>query len=198
MPSPAVIATLMTIATSLIAPAISLGINCRGSGLCPLASWENKQPERVTQILRDAVWQSPKSNDTVYNSGDHIICISGSQTISLTGGAEGSAAASEGPSAGLSGSFTLSGNLHTGGICLFPQGTSLTLGQIRPLTDAVLEHGCDTCGSVPIHFVDQGSNDPKDGILTFNYVSNPSCVGECIGADGKVNKIKRSAKFVQM
>ncbi|KAL9102257.1 MAG: hypothetical protein Q9163_002567 [Psora crenata] len=191
-------ATVATIAINLIAPAMCLGINCRGSGLCPLASWENKQSERITQILRDAVWQSRKTNDTVYNSGDHIICISGSQTITLTGGSEAGVEPGGGGNVGASGSFTLSGSLHTGGICLFPQGASLTLGQIRPLTDAVVEHGCQTCGSVPIHFVDQASNDPKDGILTFNYVSNPSCVGSCISANGNVTKLKRSAKFRQI
>ena len=82
---------------------------------------------------------------------------------------------------GIDGSFSLTGKVGTGGICLFPQfGGSLTLGQIRPLVDAILDHGCGTCGSVPIHFVDQGSNDPSDGILTFNYVAKPYCDEGCI------------------
>ncbi|KAL9638130.1 MAG: hypothetical protein Q9164_001750 [Protoblastenia rupestris] len=200
MHSTTALTTLMAIATTLFTPTSALGINCRGSGACPLASWQNQAPERITQVLRDAVYQTTKSNETFYESGDHIICISGSQTISLTGGAEAGVQAPQGPNAGLSGSFTLSGKLNTGGVCLFPQGAALTLAQIRPLTDAILEHGCGTCGSVPIHFVDQESNDPKDGILTFNYVKNPSCTGECIGADGKVDKVKvrRSARFVKM
>lgn len=95
----------------------------------------------------------------------------------------------------------------------------MTLGEIQPLADAVLEHGCSTCGSgewfwdislpchlglvglivdvmvVPIHFVDQGSNDPSQGILTFNYVENPFCDGECISDTGASSKLKRSAKF---
>ena len=54
--------------------------------------------------------------------------------------------------------------------------------------DAVLEHGCHTCGSVPIHFVDEGSNNPDDGILTFNYVGNPDCVGECISDNGTTSQ----------
>lgn len=155
--------------------ASALGINCRGSGLCDRATWSNNAPESITQILRDAVWASDKDPSTVYNSGDHIICVGSNQAITFTGGAEAD---------GLSGSFSLDGNIHEGGICLFPQGASLTLEQIRPLTDAVLEHGCSTCGSVPIHFVDQGSNDPQWGILTFNYVQNPYCVGNCISATG--------------
>ena len=51
-------------------------------------------------------------------------------------------------------------------------------------------------GSVPIHFADRGSNDPKDGILTFNYVRNPDCVGECISDNGSTSqsRLRRSAK----
>lgn len=52
-------------------------------------------------------------------------------------------------------------------------------------------------GSVPIHFADRGSNDPKNGILTFNYVQNPDCVGECIRDIGSTSQslLRRSAKF---
>lgn len=63
-------------------------------------------------------------------------------------------------------------------------GASLTLSTIRPLLDALLEHGCSTCGSVPIHYVDEGNNDPSDGILTFNYVASPYCIDNCISAVG--------------
>ena len=98
---------------------------------------------------------------------------------------------------GLTGSFSLSGDasIQAGGICLFSQGASLSLGQVRPLTDAVLEHGCSTCGSVPVHYVDQGSNDPSAGILTFNYVENPYCDKQCISDTGAASKLRRSAKF---
>ena len=63
----------------------------------------------------------------------------------------------------------------------------MTLGQIRKMADKLLEHGCGTCGSVPVHLVDQGSNDPGAGILTFNYVKNPYCVDNCISAMGAQN-----------
>ena len=158
-----------------ISRVVGLGINCRGSGLCPRASWNNQAPESVIQILRDAVWDSSKPNTTTYSSGDHVICVSQSQPITIGLGPDID---------GLSGTFGLSGSIPEGGICLFAQGTALTLGQIRPLTDAILEHGCTTCGSVPIHFVDEGSNDPSDGILTFNYVKDPFCVGNCISDTG--------------
>ncbi|MCJ1463341.1 hypothetical protein MMC07_001948 [Pseudocyphellaria aurata] len=172
---------LVALATSF-GTVSSLGINCRGSGLCRLATWENNKAESIIQILRDAVYASSKDKSTVYNSGDHIICVGANQPVTITAGAGYE---------GVTGSFALSGNIHGGGICLFPQGAALTLEQIRPLTDKLLEHGCGTCGSVPIHFVDQGSNDPSAGILTFNYVKNPYCDGNCISATGTSSRVRR-------
>ena len=173
---------LLTCVITLLPLTTSLGINCRGSGLCPLASWDDKSPEHITQVLHDAVWASPKPNSTLYPSGSHIICVSVAQSITLSGAA--------GYQGTATGTFALSGEIGLGGICLFPQGANLTLGVIRPLVDAVLEHGCHTCGSVPIHFVDEGSNDPKDGILTFNYVKNPDCVGQCITGDVSTSQVR--------
>ncbi|CAF9929783.1 MAG: hypothetical protein HETSPECPRED_007447 [Heterodermia speciosa] len=171
---------------ALLTTSTALGINCRGSALCDRATSSSK--DKIVQILRDAVWASTKDNSTTYQSGDHIICISQTDTVTIEAGVEG------GPE-GLTGSFSLSGdvNIQAGGICLFPQRAALNLGQIRPLTDAILEHGCSTCGSVPIHFVDQGSNDPGAGILTYNYVENAFCDGACISDTG--SNVKRSAKF---
>lgn len=175
----------------------SLGINCRGSGLCPLASWDDKSPEHITQVLRDAVWASPKPNNTLYPSGSHIICVSVAQSITLSGSLAPGFTSDGGAQGTATGTFNLSGEIGLGGICLFPQGANLTLGVVRPLVDAVLEHGCHTCGSVPIHFVDKGSNNPDEGILTFNYVGNPDCVGQCISDDGTTSqeRLRYSAKL---
>ncbi|KAL6716701.1 hypothetical protein ACLMJK_006269 [Lecanora helva] len=183
----------------LLAPAVTaLGINCRGSGLCPRASWNDASAESVVQVLRDAVWADTADNSTAYGNKDHIICVSQHQPVTVGGGINaGVSSGGEGPTAnaGVSGTFSLSGSIGEGGICLFPQkladGATLDLGTIRPLTDALLEHGCTTCGSVPIHEVDQGSNDPKDGILTFNYVANPFCDKNCLSGSGQaVNNTK--------
>ena len=200
--------TILAYASALLATvpsATALGINCRGSSLCHLASWENKASAPIMQVLRNAVWESRKDNATTYNSGEHIICVAEKQPITLTGTATYNTPDSEGGSGSLAGSFGLSGGLSTGGICLFPQMSSgsLSLGEIRPLTDKLLEHGCGTCGSVPIHFVDQGSNDPSAGILTFNYVKNPYCTGNCISSTGTNSTtpkrtIGNSAKFAAL
>ncbi|KAI4860320.1 hypothetical protein F4820DRAFT_461812 [Hypoxylon rubiginosum] len=157
----------------------ALGINCRGSGLCDFATIENHSGVRILQLWHDILQATDKDPGTVYNSGDHIVCIGTSATVTV--GASASAEVD-----GLGGELSLSSDISigTGGVCLFPQGASLTLAQIRDLVDALGNHGCATCGSVPIHFVDQGSNDPSSGILTSNYVGNPFCGGNCINSVG--------------
>lgn len=72
------------------------------------------------------------------------------------------------------------------GICLFPQGATLTLEKIRPLIEALIEHGCENCGSVPIHYVDRGSNNTHRGILAANCVSKVSCTSNCSRGNGIV------------
>ena len=205
--------TVLLTLTTLLLPltTASLGINSRGRGRCHLASWQNKSRERITQVLRDAVWDSPKPNSTTYSNGQHVICVTQFSQLSLTNSLSKGESA-DGASSEQETSFGLTGAIGGGGICLFPQymadGAVLDLGSIRELNDAILEHGCGTCGSVPIHEVDEGSNDPKDGILTFNYVGNPDCVGDCISANGQpwingtvtssgtqFSRLRRSAKL---
>ncbi|KAL9073621.1 MAG: hypothetical protein Q9161_002863 [Pseudevernia consocians] len=169
----------------------ALGINCRGSGLCPRATWNDKSSETVVQALRDAIWTDADTNSTTYSNGDYIICVSQSQAITVGGSVSaGASTGGEGATGnvGVSGTFSLSGSIGEGGICVFAQnlasGATIDLGTVRGLTDALLEHGCSTCGSVPINFVTEGSNDPSDGILTFNYVKNPYCIQGCMSASG--------------
>ncbi|KAI8635120.1 Kp4-domain-containing protein [Xylariaceae sp. FL1651] len=145
----------------------ALGINCRGSGLCGLATLENHSGVRILQLWHDVLAATDKDPNTVYNAGDHVVASAEMD--------------------GIDGKLSLKteASIGTGGVCLFPQKASLTLAQIRALVDALGEHGCSTCGSVPIHFVDQGSNNPSSGILTSNYVGNPFCDGNCISSVGK-------------
>ncbi|MCJ1269618.1 hypothetical protein MMC22_009510 [Lobaria immixta] len=124
----------------------ALGTNCRGSFACQITK---SSPEYVSQFLNHAVRISDQDPMTVYNSGEHISCVTSSQN-------------------------------GKGGFCLFPLGANLTLEQIRPLAKVVLENSCTKCGSVPVHFVDWGSDDPRWGNLTFNYLHDASCTGKCI------------------
>lgn len=167
---------LAFVGTFILRSAYGLGINCRGSGACPYASFNRPDSGGLLEGLRDGIWLSTQNNSTMYNSGDHIICVSTTSevTISVDAGAKG-------VDAGLS----TNGHIGDGGewfvqtstqcctddrlgVCAFPQQLSepLSLGKIKELADALLEHGCTTCGSVPVHFVDEGSNDPGQGILT--------------------------------
>ena len=75
--------------------------------------------------------------------------------------------------------LAISGTIHEGGVCSYR--AFLPLKQIRRLTNAILEHDC---GSVPVHIVDQGSNNPAPGILIFNYVRKPYCGGNCTSSTG--------------
>lgn len=203
----------------LLTPAASLGINCRGFGLCPRAGWNDRSSESIVHVLRDAIWTNSDDNSTTFGNGDHIICVSQNQPVSIEAGVEAGAEEAllsldrsllvEALVSVLFLSNANSLDAHQplpslsrqdqrsvltrffageGGICVFLQnmadGARLDLGTIRPLTDSLLEHGCSVCGSVPIHEVDQQSNDPSDGILTFNYVANPFCDGGCMSASG--------------
>ena len=91
-----------------------------------------------------------------------------------------------GDSSSAGGNAKLDVAIGTGGICAFPNylkpvGSRLTLAEIRPLADQVLEHGCKTCGSATVEW----GNSNAEGYLTFNYVENPFCDGQCISGDGK-------------
>ncbi|RFU73385.1 kp4 killer toxin [Trichoderma arundinaceum] len=60
-----------------------------------------------------------------------------------------------------------------GDYCVFLQGTKngASGGTIKARMDDLFNHGCETCGSVPINFHWPDSNDDKDGILTVNYIN---------------------------
>jgi Kp4 len=62
-----------------------LGINCRGSGVCPLASFDNPLSVGVAQGLRDAIYSSRHKDSTTFNNGDHIICVSEFLKIYISG-----------------------------------------------------------------------------------------------------------------
>ncbi len=62
------------------------------------------------------------------------------------------------------------------GYCLFLQGTGYGIpgSSVKPLVEALSNHGCQACGSVPIFFP-QGNNSPDLGILVANQVSATNC-----------------------
>ncbi|KAK6834790.1 hypothetical protein PG987_009484 [Apiospora arundinis] len=58
------------------------------------------------------------------------------------------------------------------GLCAFVQGNfngQMSASRAGDLLQQLVNHGCGKCGSVPVNF--PGSNDPGNGILTVNWVS---------------------------
>lgn len=137
----------------------SLGINCRGSILCP-THLEAFPPDYIgtfITITNGKARHCPRNydcgplNDTdFYLPNDLIVCIP-------------------------------QGKSFLGGICAFTQGnnvpaTGVTGDLIKRRLQDLVDHGCHVCGSVPL----SGDNDPdREGILTVNYVSGLSCNGLC-------------------
>ena len=60
----------VTTLATLLDRSAALGINCRGSALCPRATMSSSSG-KIVQILRDAVWASQKDNSTTYAEGAH-------------------------------------------------------------------------------------------------------------------------------
>ena len=150
----------LSITSSLPAPIDnSLGINCRGSVLCPPYAFPDR-PEYISTLLLittgnaehcPAEYSCGPLNDTdIYLPGDHIVCLPQGQSF-------------------------------LGGICAFVQGKNAPKAGVqgdlikRTLMN-LANHECHTCGSAPL----SGDNDPNShGILTVNYVGGVVCRGLC-------------------
>ncbi|KAK5735381.1 hypothetical protein LTR17_008233 [Elasticomyces elasticus] len=171
--------TILSCATLWVLQCLGEGINCEGSSACGLASFDNAADTLLIQGLRNGIRHSTLDNSTIYQSGDHVICVGSDLKINFNLGAGYS-----GGGASVTTGVSWGGKVLTGGICVFPQNleSPLTLGEIKQLADALLKHQCKSCGSIPVHYVDEGNNDPGQGILTVNYVNDPLCIENCISA----------------
>lgn len=135
----------------------SLGINCRGSLLCPTNIATSDYIGIFIKITNGRAPYCPPSfscgpmNDTdIYLPNDHIVCLPLGRSL-------------------------------LGGICAFTQGkkvpaTGVVGATIKRKLQELSDHGCHVCGSVPL----SGNNDPgSQGILTVNYISGVVCKGLC-------------------
>ena len=136
---------------------LSLGINCRGSILCPTNIETSDYIGTLIKITDGSARYCPPSfscgpmNDTdIYLPNDHIVCLP-------------------------------LGRSFLGGICAFTQGkkvpaTGVVGAMIKRKLQELSGHGCRICGSVPLN----GNNDPaSQGILTVNYIGGVVCRGLC-------------------
>lgn len=152
----ATVESLSLNSTSLDGP---LGINCRGSLLCP-AYLEAFPPDYIgtfVYIVNGSARYCPPSfscgplNDTeIYLPNDQIVCLP-------------------------------LGRSFLGGICAFTRGknvpaTGVDGALIKRKLQELSSHGCRVCGSVPL----SGDNDSgREGILTVNYIGGVVCRGLC-------------------
>lgn len=136
----------------------SLGINCRGSILCP--DKIGSLPDYLGTLIEIANGSAvdcpsdfscgPLNDADVYFPKDNILCLPTGQSL-------------------------------LGGICAFAQGsnvpaTGVTGALVKRKLGELSNHGCRVCGSVPL----SGDNDPRrQGILTVNYISKLACKGLC-------------------
>ena len=142
-----------------ILPDYSIGINCRGSILCP-NSLEFNPPDYIGVIIKitngsatycPSYFSCGPLNDTdIYLANDHIVCLPLGQSF-------------------------------LGGICAFAQGSNVPAtgvdgALIKRKLQELKDHECSVCGSVPLG----GDNDPGSrGILTVNYIGGVACNGLC-------------------
>ena len=135
---------------NLLATGINtLGINCRGSN--PNCWSQSGFDDTIATFLYFAAPGGSLGDADLYTPGSHIMCRPW-------------------------------GAVPVGGICAFTQGRSLSPTgingtMIRLKLNELVDHGCRTCGSVPL----SENNNPVDaGILTVNYVLHgPICNGLC-------------------
>lgn len=138
----------------LIGQTTALGINCRGSGFCSSDDTSN-----AVKTIASFIMQEIETCRT-YSNGEHIACITDGNIID-----------------------------PNGGFCAFLQGTASGASglAIQDLVTALADRTddvCNNCGSVPFTYPpDMGnSNDPSQGELTINFVSNtdnPCPTGLC-------------------
>jgi hypothetical protein len=136
----------------LSSEALAKGINCDGSGGC--AGFNPPGGSAFSHTI-DAVVDGLKNNlkdDRMYSEGAQLACVK----------------SDGGP----------------GAICAFIQGTEgkskteFSGFDIKWLAQALIDHGCKDCGSIPIL---QSNDVHSDGMLTINYVSEAHSPGgyEC-------------------
>ena len=138
-----------------VTPVQTLGINCRGSLLCPDGRYKYPYLHSLVQIAMgmDCISSpgfecGPINNTDIWAPGKHIVCLP--QEILI------------------------------GGICAFTQGNVAPLGitgdMIRRKLLELKHHGCLECGSVPLS---DDNNPDTAGVLTINWVKSGVCWGLC-------------------
>jgi hypothetical protein len=146
---------LAILGLSFVALSSQEGINCKGSGACPIFNADNPDVA-VSKQIQNAIWSIPDSR--VYKNGQHIACVPGNYIITI-------------PPQNIPVTVF-------GGICAFLQNSpDKNSRDLKWLIDNLVGHNCKACGSVPVTY--PGDNDIKNGMLTLNFVDGEHCDGVC-------------------
>lgn len=71
------------VALFTVLTAADSGITCAGSDSCPYASFDSPDSVGVLQGLLNGIWLSSLDNGTMYDTYDHIICVSTSAEVTI-------------------------------------------------------------------------------------------------------------------
>jgi len=157
---------------SLAHRAIALGINCRGSGECPIFLAGDPSRRVIDQL--QIVIQANVSDTRVFQNGQHIACIDGHGFLPLPPQPD------DGDDEADGSDNAIGEDRPQGSICAFLQGTAAGVSgaDIKTHLQTLIDHGCKACGSVPT----TGVNDVRYGQLTLNYVDRfPTGDAQCPG-----------------
>lgn len=97
-----------TLAVLFVAGAILTSVSaicCGADGRCPRTALVN---QISIELLQDAVWNASLDNSTLLDDGQHVVCISRTQEITLSGSPYGPTGVA----------LALDANIEKGGICL--------------------------------------------------------------------------------
>jgi hypothetical protein len=125
-----------------------------------LSTFSDGDNPTFMELMRAAIIDNDKDNSTEYQDHDNIFCID-SNAVEIP----------------VLGPFDLSSIIGTGGVCAFPEGTSITLGEARRLIDALVRASCESCGYVTTDFP-LGNDTEK--LFKVDYRSEAFCFDNCI------------------
>jgi len=161
------------------------------SALCPPTNYPDQQGLNPLEVLYFAMRGTTVPDNTVYTTGQNIICVAHGPgpNITVTAGA-GATVGPVNAGASITFTFSLTGS-DLGSICIFPEGVpnstvsdSVTLAQARDLVYTLItdpNSGCKTCGRIPIRYPNVTDGINKGGILKVDYKSDDNCIGTCVG-----------------
>jgi hypothetical protein len=140
--------------------AVSCGLFDANIACTALSTFNEGDNPSFMELMRSAIIDNDKDNSTEYQDDDNIFCID-SNSVEIP----------------LLGTYDVGAFTGSGGICAYPEGTSITLGEARDLIDILVRSSCESCGYVTTDFP-LGNDTEK--LFTVNFRSDAFCFDNCI------------------